>query len=478
VTLAAVALLVALAAPAAHAGTLLVLGAHGHVRRERVGSLGPAAPIVPVVAPEHMSARRAHSAGKAPTPASVLVALHRAGALSAARYARERGDLRQAGATLARLTGTRHAELAAVVGNLDAIAAARELTAARLAPLFLTLERNRQWWSSAPIPAPDQRVSFAGSQLVWEYYPGQGIELQPLASFGVADGLYTAGRAHYAQMESLLAELTPLAVPRAGGLAWEYYFAFDGGRPPWISAMTEGTALEALTRAYRATHQTSYLSLAGQLLPAFGTAPPSGVGVAARQGRRFLQYSFAPGVSIINAFLQTLIGLDDYATYSHDPTAQALFAAGNAEAEAEVPSFDTGAWSLYQPGVEDDLSYHELVTGFLQQLCRRTQAPVYCVTAQHFTADLTTPPVLVQETTAARVRHPFVVRFHLSKISHVGIVITRGEQTVLATSAHFGYGERDFSVPALARRGTYGLRLAATDLNGNFARITGTLAIR
>ena len=28
------------------------------------------------------------------------------------------------------------------------------------------------------------------------------------------------------------------------------------------------------------------------------------------------------------------------------------------------------------------------MTGFLQQLCTRTRAPVYCTTAQHFTADL------------------------------------------------------------------------------------------
>ncbi len=111
---------------------------------------------------------------------------------------------------------------------------------------------------------------------------------------------------------------------------------------------------------------------------------------------RFVQYSFAPSRSaeIINAFLQTLIGLYDYAQESGDAQASTLFAAGNAEAESEVPHFDTGAWSLYQPGQEDDLSYHELVTGFLQQLCSRTAAPVYCTTAQHFQADLVTPPQL------------------------------------------------------------------------------------
>ena len=43
---------------------------------------------------------------------------------------------------------------------------------------------------------------------------------------------------------------------------------------------------------------------------------------------------------------------------------------------------DTGAWSLYQlGGAESDLSYHELLTGFLRNLCDRTATAVYCATA-------------------------------------------------------------------------------------------------
>ncbi len=38
-----------------------------------------------------------------------------------------------------------------------------------------------------------------------------------------------------------------------------------------------------------------------------------------------------------------------------------MFAAGNAQAQLEVPQYDTGAWSLYEPSIEDTLSYQELV---------------------------------------------------------------------------------------------------------------------
>jgi hypothetical protein len=361
---------------------------------------------------------------------------------------------------------------------MHAIAAAGRLSPSRLPVLFETLARNRQWWTSGPLLSYGQRVEFKGSELVWEYYPGQGIELQELGSFGKADGFYTGGPSYYPRLKRILSELIPLAAKRAGALTWEYYFNFDGGSPPWTSAMSQGTALDALTRAYQAFHDPAYLQVAAKALGIFRTPPQTGVRVATPAGARYLQYSFAPGVSIINGFLQSLIGLYDYAHVSGDPAAQKLFDAGNAEAQAEVPQFDTGAWSLYQPGVEDDLSYHELVTGFLQQLCARTKASVYCDTAKNFVAYEKTPPALTLLTHRARVHRPAAIGFTLSKSSHVGIVLVRNGQVVFETSASFPYGTHDFSVPAPRHTGIYTVRLAATDLAGNFARIVGTLTVR
>ena len=301
-----------------------------------------------------------------------------------------------------------------------------QLTAARLPVLFLTLQRNAQWWLHGAMLSYGQRVQFSGSNLVWEYYPGQGIQLQVLGTFGEADGYYEAGKSSYPQLQALMSEMIPLAVHRGGALTWEYYFDFDGGHPPWVSAMAQATAIEALANAYKATRQQSYLSLAHQALPLLTAAPPTGVGVRTARGWRFLQYSFAPQLDIINAFLQTLVGLDTYAQVSDDQTAQQLFTAGNAEAQWELPSFNTGAWSLYQPGEEDDLSYHELVTGFAKNLCTFTKAPVYCNTATAFQSDLKTPPTLTQLTQAAKSGEAFSLRFKLSKISKVGVVITGG----------------------------------------------------
>ena len=358
------------------------------------------------------------------------------------------------------------------------IAASHQLTPSRLPAIMATLAANQQWWTTGPLLSSGQRVEFAGSQLVWEYYPGQGIQLQVLGTFGKADGLYTAGATQYPAMEQLLTEMIPLGVP-AGRRA-------DLG------------VLLPLRRRRAAVDQRDVAGDraggAQPRLPGHGqrrlphhrhpgpadlrVAPPVGVNVKAPAGTRFLQYTFAPTTDIINAFLQTLIGLYDFAQVSGNATAAALFAAGNAEAQAELPSFDTGAWSLYQPGIEDTLSYHELVTGFLQQLCTLTQAPVYCTTAQHFQAYETIPPALTQLTMRARDRSAFALRFRLSKISRVGVTVTNdADATVFATSASFGYGARSFTIPRIKKAGTYGVVLTATDLAGNFARITGNLQI-
>jgi D-glucuronyl C5-epimerase C-terminus len=431
---------------------------------------------LPALTPTPAAAASAHAA-RGRTVRGELSRLRSSGRISVAAYRRYSASFSAALAALGGLSGARASELAAVIDNIIEIAGEGLLTPARLPALFLTLDRNRLWWTSAPLPGSGQLIEFAGSPLVWEYYPGQGIELQPLATFGKADGLYTAGPAHYPRLRALLDEMAGLAARRAGGLAWEYYFRFDGGSPPWTSAMSQATGLEALSRAFKAFGERSYLAIARRALPLFRARPPSGVSVRTPLGRRFIEYSFAPRAAIINAFLQTLIGLYDYAQASGNPVARRLFQAGDAEARAELPRYDTGAWSLYQPGEEDTLDYHVLVTGFLHELCARTSARVYCATARRFDAYLKTPPALQLLTGTARAGRPITVRFRLSKYSHVGIVVLRGSQTEFLTSAYFGYGMGSFAVPPLSRRGAYTIHLAATDLAGNFNRIVGTLDV-
>ena len=227
-----------------------------------------------------------------------------------------------------------------MLGNLTAIARAGLLTPSRLPALVLTLADNRQWWTSGPLLAPDQRVGFPGSGLVWEYYPGQGIEIQWLGTFGAANGLYD--QHNWTAATNLLNQAIGLAALRGGGIAWEYDFSFDGGAPPWVSAITEGTAVQALGTTGAALENSSFIAAAHRGLGIFTLGPPTGIRSPTAAGARYLIYSFAPHEFVINAFIQSLVGLFDLAASTGDSEAAALFRAGNAQARLDLPHYNTG----------------------------------------------------------------------------------------------------------------------------------------
>ena len=78
----------------------------------------------------------------------------------------------------------------------------------------------------------------------------------------------------------------PLATERAGGLAWEYLFPFDGQAPPWVSSLAQGTGLQAMARsATRLQRQADVFPIALRGLGIFQTAPPAGVRVERRRRR-------------------------------------------------------------------------------------------------------------------------------------------------------------------------------------------------
>lgn len=378
------------------------------------------------------------------------------------------------------LSGTREAEATAVVDTLKGLARRRQLTAARLVPLWLTLERNLQWWEQGSVPASGQRIEFEGSELVWQYYRGQGLQLQVLANFGKLNALWSGRR--NARLSALLDELLALRVPRAGGVAWEYSFTFNGGRPPWVSGMAQGTAVQALARAAtRLGRQADVLPVAQQALALFEAPAPEGVRVSDVGGDHYALYSFAPDFRVINGFVQSLIGLHEYVRLTGDPRGLALFEAGERRARVEVPTFDTGAWSLYSRGSatrESDLGYHDLVIDFLGNLCERTGVAVYCETAARFEGYKSTPPVVAVRGRELRGGRPGRVRFSLSKVSSVDLRITRGDAVVEERPfGTVGFGERTFGWDVPRRPGAYTVELTATDLAGNVAGATTTVEV-
>jgi hypothetical protein len=427
-----------------------------------------------------------------PGTLSSLLRRHRISTQQYHRYLNQWvGNLREEG----HLKGWDQQQLADVTSQLHDLAVAKQMTAARLPVLFLTLKRNAEYFESGQtvqlVTATDvsqswatgrklvyaDRIAFPNSELEWEFYPGFGLQLQVLGTFGEANGFseLPAGAGHQ-QLEQVLNEMESLAVPRAGGIAWEYYFDWEGGAPPWVSAMAQATGIEALTNGYLASGNAGYLTEAHNALPLLETPPPTGVEVTTPLGARFLQYSFAPKTDIINAFLQTLIGLYDYEQVSHDPTALTLFNLGNAQAQSELPSFVVNGWSLYQPGQLDNLNYHELVTGFAQSLCKKLNVPVYCNTYTTFESDLNTHPTLAQVTTQASANKKFQLKFELSKPAYVGITLSQGSKNYIYTKIEFRSGIQYFKAPKL-KAGTYNLAMSATDLVGHYVKLTSEVQV-
>ena len=475
----------------------------------------------------HVSARVA--ARRGPTVTAALTSLLRGGALGEPIERQYVAAYVAAKRSLGRLSGTRRIELGAVIENLQAIAAGGELDASRLPALFLTLERNRQWWTTEPLLSSGERVSFPHSLLIWEYYPGQGLEIQWLATFGKANGYYLSGHEN-ANLRQILGEAIPLASKRAGGIAWEYLFQFDGGRPPWTSGLSQGTAVQVLSRAWSRFKEPADLTAAQQALGIFQTAPPQGVRVVTPAGALYAEYTYAPADRILNGFIQSLVGLYEYTSITKDPLGLSMFEAGDAEARVEVPHYDTGGWSLYDQFGESDLNYHELLTEFLQHLCERTRkgppststgapataapspsepatgsnpsatggasasrasasatsaptAPaiaadeIYCTTAQRFTADLHTPPAIALLSKTLRGGTRAGVQMSLSKISTVSMTVRQGSRVVWSNSATVEHGRPKLLWITPAKGGSFSVTLTATDQAGNFATATGTIVV-
>jgi hypothetical protein len=206
-------IVLAVAVPAsAQAAPALRVGKHHHAHRIHDRLLPQPArtalPAVPVGTRVVLGAVRARAAALPPADAKRYN-----DALSQARAARDRLP-----------AGTPRTELAAVIGTVEGIQSRGGLVPSRVNALVLTLQRNTQFWPANTAPAAGTRVQFTGSPVYFEYYPGQGLQIQPLASFGKANAAWSScrskGDATCTTLRSLLDAMISLAAQRGTFSAW------------------------------------------------------------------------------------------------------------------------------------------------------------------------------------------------------------------------------------------------------------------
>jgi hypothetical protein len=519
------------AAPAA-AEPVLVVGEHGAVVRDDPALPPDAFAIAPPPGGERGCAATAVASAR--TVGSEVRRVARAGAITAAQRDEYLAAYREARSAARGLRGQRGNELRAVIRGVEALARRKTLTSSRIPAAFLQLRRNTEFWRKqgfpkAPVPKRrpctgaaglgGARVTFGDDPVVFQWYPGQGLQIQPLANFGKANALWracaeapapaptptpkpkptstpgippppnTGGTAVPAQatpcdpeaLRTMLDRLVALASERGGFTAWEYYFAFGGGTPPWISGLAQGTAIQALTRGSQLLKDPKYLAVARRGLGAFERRPPLGVRVASTSGtgRHYLIYSFSTGLRVLNGFLQSLVGLRDYATATGDRRARRLFRDGDRAARREIGRYDTGAWSLYSlGGNESDLGYHRLVRDFLVSLCQRTNASGYCAPAKRFERYLhERTRVGFSSVASVRVGDEANIRFTLSKLSCVTVRIRRGARLVHVRKLVMPHGLRGLTY-APPRKGRYTVQVQAVDLLNHYTRVERPLVVK
>jgi hypothetical protein len=325
-----------------------------------------------------------------------------------------RADYRHAVIVLSQLPrGVRRNELRASLNIVRGIAARGALAPDVMPMAFLTLERNADWWAThgppgnggspgekgaqgrrcKPLRIPKKkrhkahasRLSFPGSAVVFQWYPGLGLQVQVNGTFAAINTLFAQNTEESrAQARDALDEMLTLASRRGGAITWDYLFPFGGASPPWTSGLSQATAIRAYLKANRTGVARSIAAL-------FGVRAPLGVRVPlGRDGNWYALYSFAPGERVLNAHLNAVIALHDLARVTGDPKIAALEREGALAAHRRIKRFDvSGVWSRYEDGGPPaDLNYHVLNRDLAGALCRRTGEAAICKASDSFTREL------------------------------------------------------------------------------------------
>jgi hypothetical protein len=394
---------------------------------------------------------------------SALSGLQQAGQLDAAQVAGANKTYRAARSLRRRASADRRKPLASQIGLIESLARGGRLTADRVRPLFTQLQVNVDWFRSNGPAKAGQRSRFGRtSRIYYQYFSGLGWQFHPLANFAKLNAIWTdKSPAARRALAKYAAELIGFGVVRGGALTWEYYFPFAGSKAPFISSISQGTAIQSLARSGAALADPAISEAAARGAKAFSLAAPTGLRISRDGGDHFLGYSGNRRAIVFNMFAQALSGLHDYAKITGDEEAQAQFERGLTAARAELPRSDTGAWSLYkEDGAESSLHYHQVLVGFLAELCADSgNEAIFCELQARLASYEKQPPKLVELKKTVR-RGRIRVSFTLSKISRVTLSTPGGESRTLTV----GRGKRAFSIKKARSRS---VTIIARDLAGN-----------
>jgi len=341
---------------------------------------------------------------------------------------------------------------------LAQVAKPKSPTGPRALTLYSTLDENATYLATHALPADGSDLA-AGDGVVYRMFAGQGLQFHPLANAAELNALVAANDTDAAH--ALVDALAARAIPQPDGSAvWEYEFDYDGEHAPWTSGFAQAVLAQALARAGDVDlAREAFAAVPGKLDLSFAAGP-------------WIRLYSQSRVAVLNAQLQAAISIGDYAQIAQDGAAAAYANRMLAAAKAMLPRFDTGHWSRYSLGTESDLHYQDYVIDLLKTLAGRTRDTTWLDEANRLLLYETQPPLMTGADVSRRlvprprdgVRDDLVVRFYLSKISKVALVVDG--KAVDGFLWQGGWHTFRWFGGKLAP-GTHEVRLVASDLAGN-----------
>lgn len=213
-----------------------------------------------------------------------------------------------------------------------------------------------------------------GTGAVYRFYRDHGYQFHPLASFARLTGL--AANGDQAAAARLAAALVARGVREGNALVWEYRFPF-GGPSVWRSGFAQAAGAQALARAGEVLGDQKLFAAARASFRAI----PRDLTLRVGEGDWIQEYSYSDA-AILNAQLQSIISLTEYARLSGNAQAAAFATSLDDTARSHIGSLDTGCWSLYAlDGNPASLDYHSYHVRLLERLARETGDAVWRETA-------------------------------------------------------------------------------------------------
>jgi hypothetical protein len=295
-----------------------------------------------------------------------------AGRLSAASAKRYRSVVASSLEQLRALPPGRVPTLALVFDSVAA--AASEYDEPRALTLFSMLKANADYLTKhAPPTATFTDIEDADG-IVYRFLPQHGFQFHPIADFARLNKLARNGKTE--AVRRLADALVARGIRSGDALLWEYYFPF-GGPAHWTSGFAQATAAQALARSADLLDDAKLEDAARAAFRGIAR----GLWLDVAGGLWVREYGFSD-MPILNAQLQAIISLSDYAELADDDGARAAVAKMEAATRGVLAQFDTGCWSRYSLGGSPaSLHYHKYHVRLLKQLGAETGDPLWSETA-------------------------------------------------------------------------------------------------